>query len=219
MRQVSVVLARVLAYVESVDLNPGGTVFFPDLIRALVQKMEFQKYPTTFEEMDEEKGVNFIEGRWGHVTVDKLTIFRGALVVDTRVSTSDTEGLMHECLSWAADELGIRYTPEMIKRRQYISDLTFCSDFDLLSAHRAFVDLQRAVSEKVSTLLGQRLDYQFTRFDLDFDKQTTPLISAPFSIQRRGQVPFSEHKYFSEAALPTDIHIRLLEQFETDLQR
>jgi len=219
MRHVQVVLARVLAYIETVDLNPGGAVFFPHLISALVEKMEFQKFPTTFEETDEDKGVNFVEGRWGSITIDKLTIFRNALVLDTRVPTRDTENILEECLTWASKEHGIHYAPGMIKRRQYVSDVTFYSDVNLLSAHAAFVGLQKSLSQHESSLFGQMLDYQFTRFDLDFDKQKTPLISAPFSIQRRGQIPFSENKYFSEAALPTDTHIRLLEQFEADLQR
>jgi hypothetical protein len=218
MQHVQVVLARVLAYVETVDLNPGGAVFFPDLIRALVEKMEFQKFPTTFEETDEEKGVTFLEGRWGNVSIDKLTIFRNALVLDTRVPTHDTEIILDECLTWVSEEHGIHYTPGMIQRKQYLSDLTFHSDFDLLATHRAFVNLQKAVSSYISHHFEQPLEYQLTRLDLDFDKVKTPIISAPFSIQKRGLTPFSEKKYFSEAPLPTDVHVRILQQFEADLQ-
>jgi hypothetical protein len=42
---------------------------------------------------------------------------------------------------------------------------------------------------------------------------------APFSITRRAESRFSENKYFSEAPLPTDIHISLLEEFEAEVQR
>jgi hypothetical protein len=39
---------------------------------------------------------------------------------------------------------------------------------------------------------------------------------ASFSITRRAEARFSENKYFSEAPLPTDLHLKLLEQFEAE---
>jgi len=217
MQLAAVTLARVLAYIETADLNPHGRVFFPELIRKLVERFEFQKFPTTFEQTDEDKGVEFFEGRWNGVTVDKLAIFRAALVLDTSASTSDSERIINESLTWAAQECGINYKPGMIKRKQYLSDLTFYSDVRLLDAHAAMVKLQQGITEAASAAFGQPLNYNLTHFGLDFDKTVTPLVAAAFSIQRRGNALFSENKYFSEAPLPTGIHIELLEQFERDL--
>jgi hypothetical protein len=42
---------------------------------------------------------------------------------------------------------------------------------------------------------------------------------ASFSIQRRAEARFSDNKYFSEAPLPTDIHLKLLTEFEADISR
>ncbi|MFY9560750.1 MAG: hypothetical protein WAQ52_10995 [Terriglobales bacterium] len=217
MRLAAIVLARVLGYVETAELNPGGSAFFPELIQKIVERFEFQKYPQTFEETNEDKGVEFIEGRWNGVTVDKFTIFRGALIVDTSASTADSERILDEALTWATTECGINYKPGMIRRKQYVSDLTFYSDIGLLAAHPALLKLQKAVTDYEEKYLGQRLEYDLTHFGLDFDHTRNPLIAAPFSIQRRGNALFSENKYFSEAALPTDVHIKLLEQFEADL--
>jgi hypothetical protein len=105
----------------------------------------------------------------------------------------------------------------MIKHKQYVSDLTFYSNIKLLAAHKGLLNLQKGISEAATKTFKQPLAYDITRLDFDFDKIQKPLITAPFSIQRRGGVPFSDNKYFSEAALPTDVHIRLLEQFEADL--
>ncbi len=217
MRLAAVVLGRVLASIETVDLNPHGSAFFPEIIQKVVGRFEFQKFPQTFEETDEDKGVNFFEGRWNGVTVDKLTIFRGAIIVDTSASTGDSERIMDEALTWAASDLGLTYQRGMIKGKQYVSDLTFYSDIELLAAHRALLNLREGIDNAAEKCFGQPLRYDITRLDLDFDKTQKPLVTAPFSIQRRGNAPFSEHKYFSEAALPTDVHVRLLEQFEVDL--
>jgi hypothetical protein len=217
MQLASVPLARVLAYIEGTELNPRGAVFFPEIIQRIIERFQFQKYPQSFEETDEDKGVNFFEGRWNGVNVTKLTIFTGALIVDTSSSTADSDKIVEEALLWAATDLGLTYKPGMIKRKQYISDLVFYSDIQLLAAHPAFVNLQKAVTDAGERYLWQRREYDLTHFGLDFDKTLTPLISAPFSIQRRGKAPFTENKYFSEAPFPTDVHIKLVEQLETDL--
>jgi hypothetical protein len=217
MQLAAVTLARVLAYIETADLNPRGAVFFPELIRNLVNKFEFQKFPTTFEQTDEDKGVDFLEGRWNGVTVDKLTIFRGALVLDTSVSTSHSEQIVEEALTWASAECGLGYKPGMIARKQYLSDVTFYSKIRLTDTHTAILNLQKSISEKASITFGQPLNYDITHLGFDFDKTKTPLVTAAFSIQRRGNALFSENKYFSEAPLQTDVHLKLLEQFETDL--
>jgi hypothetical protein len=50
---------------------------------------------------------------------------------------------------------------------------------------------------------------------VDYDQLERKHALGRFSIQRRDNTPFSENKYFSDAPLPTDVHIRLLEEFET----
>jgi hypothetical protein len=217
MQLASVPLARVLAYIEGTELNLGGSVFFPELIQKIIERFEFQKYPQTFEETDEDKGVNFFEGRWNGVNVNKFSIFTGALIVDTSASTAESERILEEALLWGANELGLTYQSGMIKRKQYISDLVFYSDIQLLTVHPAFINLQKAVTEKTEQYLWQRREYDLTHFGLDFDHTLTPLIAAPFSIQRRGNTLFSANKYFSEAPFPTDVHIKLVEQLEADL--
>jgi hypothetical protein len=219
MRLASVPLARVLGYIETTELNPSGSVFFPELIQKVVERFDFQKYPQTFEETSEERGVEFFEGRWNGVNVNKFTIFTGALIVDTSTSTADSEKILDEALIWGATELGLNYKPGMIKRRQYLSDLTFYSDVRLLAAHPAFLNLQKSLSEKSTDYLWQRKEYDLTYLGLDFDHTLTPLVAAPFSIQRRGNALFTENKYFSEAPLPTGVHVELLQQLEADLSR
>jgi hypothetical protein len=213
----AVILARVLAYIETADLDARGAVFFPELIRKLVHKFEFQKFPTTFEATDEDKGVDFLEGRWDGVTVDKLTIFRGALVLDTSASTSHSERIVEEALAWASTECGLSYKPGMIVRKQYLSNVMFYSKIRLVDAHTAILKLQKGISKSVSIAFGQPLSYDITHLGFDFDKTKTPLVTAAFSIQRRGNALFSENKYYSEAPLQTDVHLKLLEQFEADL--
>jgi len=100
MQLVSVPLARVLAYIEGAELNAQGKAFFPEIIGSLIERFQFQKYPKNFEETNEDKGVNFFEGRWKGINVNKLTIFTGALIVDTSTSTEASEQVLEEALTW-----------------------------------------------------------------------------------------------------------------------
>jgi hypothetical protein len=217
MQLAAVPLARVLGYIEVADLNPRGSVFFPELIQKVVERFEFKKFPRSFEETDENKGVEFFEGRWNGINVNKLTIFTGAVIVDTSASTAHSETILEESLTWAATDCGINYKPGMIKKKQYVSDVTFYSDVRLLAAHQALLNLRKSLTDQTETYFGRRLECELTYLGFDFDHTLNPLVAAPFSIQRRGNALFSENKYFSEAALPTDVHIKLLEQFEADL--
>jgi hypothetical protein len=46
-------------------------------------------------------------------------------------------------------------------------------------------------------------------------EQKVPI--APLTIQRRITSPFEQNKFYTEAPLPTDTHIALIEQLEADI--
>ena len=58
----AVLIARVLGFVELATLNPQGRIFFPNIVSGIVGRFNFQKYPTTHEEFDESKGIEFMMG-------------------------------------------------------------------------------------------------------------------------------------------------------------
>ena len=113
--------------------------------------------------------------------------------------------------------MGLVYKTGMIKRRQYISDIVFYSDIQLLAVHPALTNLQKAITDAGERYLWQRRQYELTHFGMDFDHTLAPLVAAPFSIQRRGDALFTDNKYFSEAPFPTEVHVKLVEQLEADL--
>ncbi len=123
MKLSAVILARVLAYVESFDLNPRGKVYYPDIVRALAERYTFQKFPQALEEFNEAKGVEFIEGLAGNNVIQKLVIWDSLLVLETRSSTDDSKRILEEMLTWGTEKLGLNYHPGMIKHFAYVSDL------------------------------------------------------------------------------------------------
>jgi len=217
MELASILLARAIAWVEPADLNPRGAVFYPDLTRALVARYNFQRFPQKLEDFDESKGVTFGVGRLGDTVIEQLVIYHYGIVLDTKISTQESKRSLEEAFEWGRKELGFVYKPDMVKRWQYASQVTFRSTAPMTGANSAVGKLAAGVAKGVADTMGENLKYDLAILNLDYDQLTRKNPLGRFSIQRRDNTPFSENKYFSDAPLPTDIHIQLLEQFEKDL--
>jgi hypothetical protein len=219
MELASILLARAMAWVEPIDLNPRGAVFYPELTKALVARYGFQKFPQKLEDFDESKGVTFGVGRLGDTVIEQLVIYTYGIVLDTRVSTLESRRLLEEAFEWARKELGFVYKPAMVKRWQYASQVTFRSTAQMTGAGSAVERLAASVAKGVADTMAENLKYDLAILSLDYDQLRRKHPLGRFSIQRRDNTPFSENKYFSDAPLPTDLHVQLLEQFEKDLCR
>jgi hypothetical protein len=218
MELLSVLQARVVAWIEPAELNPKAAVFFPDLVQAAVARYSFQKFPQKPEDFDEAKGVTFAAGRLGNSVIEQLIIYTYGILIDTRSSTQESKRLLEEALQWASTELGLVYNPSMVKRWQYTSQLIFRTDFPLTDISPAIQAAARKLTKHVGDITGERLSYELIFLAIDHDQMARRYPLGRFSIQRRDNTPFSENKYFSEAPLQTDDHIALLKQFEADLR-
>lgn len=214
----AVIMARVLLFVESIDLSPRGKAYFPEIVQKLVEKCGFMKFPQKLEDFDETKGVEFIGGRWGDVTIEVLKIYNTGLQVDTRASTADSERILEEALAWATSELNLQFNPRMVSRKAYVSDLTFYSDAPLLAGDYSPVSKLTQMAQRAFSEISQdNTPWEPTILTINSDQMPRKPLHAPFTIQRRSENAFSGNKYFSEAPLQTDVHIALLEQYERDV--
>jgi hypothetical protein len=210
-------MARFLGFLEVAALNPQGKVFLPHVASALVERFGFQKYPTTPEQFDESKGVEFNDGQWDGVNVSKLVLYNNGILVDTQSDTEDSERIFMEAMGWAKKKFGITFAPEMIYRRRYLNDLVFSTAVPMVDGFQPINNLKTSLSEMMEAILDERLNYAGIRLDVDFERFQRPAPIAPLTIQRRSDYAFSDNTYFSEAPLPTALHVVLLEQYEKDI--
>jgi hypothetical protein len=218
MKLSAVLLARVVGLVEVADLNPRGKVRYPALTDMLIKHFDFKKFPQKPEEFDETKGIEFVEGLSpSGLGIDKLTVWHNGIGLDVRSSTTDAKKIIEESLSWLKQEAGLSYAPGMIKRWAYLSQLTVYSDANFERLNTAVSALSKRLTLLVSELQGSEFDYRPAGINLSFDRTAKPLPVADFTFQRRIDAPFSDNKYYSQAPLPTDAHISLLENFEADV--
>jgi len=146
-------------------------------------------------------------------------IFNTLLLVETRSNTTDSKQILEEMLNWAAEKFGLNYHPGMIKRFAYVSDLTFHSDIPLLSVNPALTNLAQKTSKAASEIWQEPVQYEPMNLIVGHDPMSRKYGIAHFSVARRAESRFSENKYFSEAPLPTDVHLSLLDEFEAGVKR
>ncbi|MGO9165679.1 MAG: hypothetical protein ACLP56_02285 [Candidatus Sulfotelmatobacter sp.] len=215
----AVLLARAIAFIETFDLNPKARVFLPDVVKAIVERYKFQKFPLEFKDFNEQSGVEFFMGKIGDEVIEKLVIYNSGILVETRSNTKTSQALIEDALTWAKSTFGLNYQSGMVKRFLYVSQLTFHSEVSLNAISPALQKLADRVGSEVSGILGEKLEYQTASLAIHHDplKRKNPI--AGFTIQPRVDAPFTENKYFSEAPVPTDVHFALLKEFEADILR
>ena len=218
MRVAAVAKARALTMIEINELNGGGKVRFLDCISPIAERYKFAVFPQKPEDFDlENKGARFEQGKAGDLTIESLVIYSGAILVDTLSNTTDSKKILMGMLDWGRKDLGLSYTEGMLKKWGYISQVLFFTDFPLLAeASPAVKKLAQKTSAVTENLFGG-LVYEPLNISIGHDPGVRKNAIASFFIQHRINSPFSENKYFSEAPLPTDLHIKFLEEFEKDI--
>lgn len=214
MELAAILLARAIGYVEVLDLDPRGRLYYPKFVQALVERYQFQRFPTKPEDFDEVKGVEFNDGIWEGIAVEKLVIYTNGIQIDTRSSTRDSRRFVEEALEWHRDSFAMTYHPQMIKRWAFISAVTFNSEISLTSLHPALQALAPKLAKSAAVYTEQEMDYEVVGIQMTFDQSKIRNPIAGFQLQRRTGPPFSEKKYFSEAPMHTDEHLEALNELE-----
>ena len=216
MELTAILLSRVLGFFETVDLSPRGSLFFPEVVKGLVQQCTFQKFPRTFEEWSSTDAAEFLAGKWDETVIDKLIVYNNGLLVETRAGTTESKRILEEILAWARDKFGIVYGPNTIREWAYVDGLIFRSDVPLLTTG-PIERLANVVTTEISKIIGHETVYQPVGVTLGHDQLLRKYARALFTIQRRVEIPLSDNKYYSEAPLPTETHLAILEQYEKDV--
>jgi hypothetical protein len=221
MQLAAIVKARTLAFIEIDELNRRGNVRLADIVPAIVKRYDFMSYPAKIEDFDmKDKGVTFASGRLADIVIDTVVVYSTVIYVETLSSTEDSRKVLLDILEWGAKELNFTYRHGMISRWAYVSHITFFTDFPLMrTLSSPLNDLAQKTSEQVSEFFGEDIAYQPMTITVGHDPRLRQHAIAPFSIQQRANVRFEANKYFSESPLPTDVHIRFLEDFVADLGR
>jgi hypothetical protein len=194
---------------DAIELNPGGKDIFTDLVPMLIDVYEFKTFPERGGDFSQ--GMKFVGGEFvkedGTVLALNATIFSDGVAAETFSNTKDSDAALTEMFGRLL-EIGFSYDPEMIRRKAYVSQLNIKCSGSLTSLNRGLSGFAAALSSAT----GTTFDLSAMEFWPPQDQTFKP---ANFSFQRKTGEPHDSDRYWSQASLPTDEHLKLLEQFET----
>jgi hypothetical protein len=219
MEVTAVAKARALVMIELDALTNRGRVRLSDCIRPLVERYDFQKFPVKPEDFDiEEKGVRFESGKANGLLIDSLIVYNGALVVDTLASTNESKAILLDLLEWGRTGLGISYEERLIRRWGNISHIIFKTDIPLLALYSSPLQKLAAKTSAVTEEIFEGLKYAPNQIWIGHDPAARKNAIASLFIAHRVNTSYSENEFFSEAPLPTHLHIQFLREFEQDVK-
>lgn len=224
MKVVHVRLARCIWIFDLQDLNPTGKDFFKDVIVWISERYDFRVPPDPSVLVAGNKsgpagqatGIVFQKGRFraqeeAFVEISGLTLYNDGIVVDTFSSTLEGDLFAQDLLASAAREFGLAYDDDTIRKRLYLSELIVRSDFSLDAINPRLA----AFAARVGDALPEGLRTQFRIAGISFWSEPNDAgIHRVFTLERQLGKTFSEHRYYSQAPLPTNEHLRLLEELE-----
>ncbi len=213
MKLLSINLARSIWLVSTLDLNPRGIRLDRILYPFLIDTYKFRKYPSSLESVDPNKGEIFEDGEFlienDHSIAVNLTIHNYGIVVDTRSSTHNSDNFLEDVFSRFSEIFKPPTFQSIVKEKLYFSQVYVSTDKS--------IELLNPKLKQISKYLSQNVgkDKNFQTGGISFwPDQTAKVNPGAFSFERVVGVPFSEHRYYSAAPLPTDKHLELLDKLE-----
>lgn len=208
MKLLSVQLARALWFFDINELNPGGRDIFTHLLPAIIEDYKFKVFPKPGDDLSQ--GMKLLHGEFvnkdGTVLAVNCTVFNDGITVDTFSSTDDSEEILEEFLTDLPE--GFVYSPDMVTRKAYLSQVTVRCSKPLRSLNQKLADFANHIS---AALGGPVFELSGIEFGPD---QTLAIKPASFSFQRKIGEPYTSERYWSQAPVPTKKHLELLLEFE-----
>jgi hypothetical protein len=218
MKLAAIHLSKISALVEVADLVRDGKIFVPDLIKAIIARFEFRKFPNDPASFGQSSGLVFEIGKWDGLPIYKLTLFNDGIVLETSATTEETEKALYAILEWGA-EVGLVFDPKMISRLLVVSTVAVYLDINLDNLHPVLKRIAAITSEAQSERMTIPLAYRTSGISISSNTLTSKFPTAAFTVERRVDVPDSTNKYFSSAPLHTSEHLNALEELEKALQK
>ena len=194
-------------------INPRGRNLYRIIIPILQQWYGF--VPPT--EIEEEKGVRFAggefspSGRGDDMTGVEIVIYNDGVVATCATSTEDSDAFLELVCVRLAKEGIISYSPELVSKKQYVSEVFARSDKPLS------LPQLNPVYNVLSKFIGlNEVQLSWSSLKLDVDP-TVASRQVTFKFERRASKSFDQNLWYSHGPLTTTQHQAVLNAIEVAL--
>ena len=194
----------------------GGQAYWPEVAAKLVARYSFVRYPTIQDLTERREFMGFGVGKFADSQIQELKVYGDGLVVNARSNSNIVDAFLNDLLEWVSTELGFEPLPNSVPERHHESALVLRAKKDIASVVGPLQELTTAMNELLGKENFVARRFQASGFILSSDPQAqgSRRIESRFLIDRRVGVPFAENIFYSQAPLPTDDHLALLERVE-----
>jgi len=214
MKLLSVGLARAFWFMDVNELNPHGQDLFTHLFPSFVGDYKFKTYPAPGQDFKD--GMKFIGGEFvkddGTVIGLNVTVYTNGISADTFSSTKDSEDFLKEALD-ELPQIGFAFDEEMVQRREYNSQVTV-----KFSGRLEYLNPRLLEFANILSSVSGGIKFDTSAIEL-WPDQTILNKPVNFSFQRKSGDPSDSDRYWSQAGVPTDVHLKLLQQLEVILSK
>jgi hypothetical protein len=163
----------------------------------------------------DQKGYVFKTGEFqsdeGAIAVN-FSLFGDGVVAETWSSTEHGDAFLEELLRSAAGKYGLTYRSDMIRTKQYISELVVRLDHHLNGVNRKIAPF----CETINKFFEKHHLPPFEMTGMVFAPDTSAGAYKPpgLLIERKTGIPFTENRFWSKSPFTTKDHLAALEEFE-----
>ena len=212
-------LGRLIVLFPREEIRPVRGTSTAETFTAIRERYDFLRAPDLSKPISEldQQGYQFLDGKFadrnGNIVIEEFTIYNDGISVSSYV-TDTAESFFLDFMAWAREEFQVRpFSHE--PKRIYRSQLTVHFAKPLANILKGFDGFFNLLSAALETYTGTSSPVDLVRFGVGVDEAKSEGVGyAPFSVERRIQIPFEEEWYFSDAPLPSNVHVELLEELE-----
>jgi hypothetical protein len=219
MKIISIDNGRTTWLLPAEEFMPLGGGDGKAVIKDVAERYSFSHAPVnpTREEI-EKSGLKFSAGQMHfegeNVTIGEFTAYNDGIVANS-VTTERATAFLEDIFGYLIDRFGFREPVSPIKK---INVSTVIVEFD--ETVSAMLAKQKAITDIVAAHLNepQGTSDKVELYRLDFVLDNSPL-EKPTNLPRlileaRATVPISQRRYYSNAAVHTKSHLKMLEEIE-----
>jgi hypothetical protein len=203
------------------DIAPLSGLYLPDLTNAIVHRYAFTSSPDFSPVVLEKKGVEFLRGKFCDSNgvehnIQSLNLYNDGVVASC-FSTEAAALLIDDLFSWASESFDFRIPEQAFNKLYLLSTIIVQFEAEIVSAFSKLDSLLKGAAQALVATYDLDMPLSVSSLSFDFDHSAVGGVLAslsPFVIERQINEPHSSNRFFCQAPIHTQEHIRLLKSFE-----